>query len=82
MDERILEFIGDLRRAGVALHQLADVGLVDLLGHPEAAAGVFAAQEFVLTDGGTQRLPRIVGLPQALRWGLSGKLFDSAEAHG
>ena len=30
----------DLRSAGVTLHQLADVGLVDLLGHAEAAARI------------------------------------------
>ena len=44
------------------------------LGFPERRWGV------PLIDGGTQRLPRIVGLGRALDMILSGRIVDSAEA--
>jgi enoyl-CoA hydratase len=46
------------------------------LGLPERRWGV------PLIDGGTQRLPRIVGLGRALDLILTGRLVDAAEAHG
>jgi enoyl-CoA hydratase len=46
------------------------------LGYPERRWGV------PLIDGGTQRLPRIVGLGRALDLILSGRIIDAAEAHG
>jgi enoyl-CoA hydratase len=46
------------------------------LGYPERRWGV------PLIDGGTQRLPRIVGLGRALDLILSGRIVDAAEAHG
>src|SRR4051795_4628166 len=45
------------------------------LGYPERRWGV------PLIDGGTQRLPRIVGLGRALDLILSGRIVDAAEAH-
>jgi enoyl-CoA hydratase len=44
-------------------------------GYPERRWGV------PLIDGGTQRLPRIVGLGRALDLILTGRLIDTAEAH-
>jgi enoyl-CoA hydratase len=45
------------------------------LGYPERRWGV------PLIDGGTQRLPRVVGLGRALDLILSGRIIDAAEAH-
>jgi enoyl-CoA hydratase len=45
------------------------------LGFPERRWGV------PLVDGGTQRLPRIVGLGRALDLILTGRIVDAAEAH-
>jgi enoyl-CoA hydratase len=45
------------------------------LGFPERRWGV------PLIDGGTQRLPRIVGLGRALDIVLTGRIMDAAEAH-
>ncbi|HWA61937.1 MAG TPA: enoyl-CoA hydratase-related protein [Caulobacteraceae bacterium] len=41
---------------------------------------VFARRGLVPEAGSAWFLPQIVGLPQALRWCLSGKVFDAAEA--
>lgn len=41
---------------------------------------VFARRGLVPEAGSAWFLPQIVGLPQALRWCLSGKIFDAAEA--
>lgn len=41
---------------------------------------VFARRGLVPEAGSAWFLPQIVGLPQSLRWCLSGKLFDAAEA--
>ena len=41
---------------------------------------VFARRGQVPEAGSSWFLPRIVGLPQALRWCLSGRVFDAAEA--
>jgi enoyl-CoA hydratase len=46
------------------------------LGYPERRWGV------PLIDGGTQRLPRIVGLGRALDLILTGRIVDAQEAHG
>jgi enoyl-CoA hydratase len=45
------------------------------LGFPERRWGV------PLIDGGTQRLPRIVGMGRALDLILTGRIMDAAEAH-
>jgi enoyl-CoA hydratase len=45
------------------------------LGFPERRWGV------PLTDGGTQRLPRVVGLGRALDIILTGRIMDAQEAH-
>ncbi len=45
------------------------------LGLPEVTIGVFPA------NGGTQRLPRMVGRGRALEMMLTGKPIDAAEAH-
>jgi enoyl-CoA hydratase/carnithine racemase len=50
-----------------------------------AAAGarfgfVFARRGLVPEAGSAWFLPRLVGLPQALRWCLSGRIFDAQEA--
>jgi enoyl-CoA hydratase len=45
------------------------------LGLPEAKIGVFPA------NGGTQRLPRLVGRGRALEMMLTGRPVDAAEAH-
>jgi enoyl-CoA hydratase len=44
-------------------------------GFPERRWGV------PLIDGGTQRLPRIVGMGRAMDLILTGRIFDTAEAH-
>lgn len=41
---------------------------------------VFARRGLVLEAGSAWFLPQLVGLPQALRWCLSGRVFDAAEA--
>ncbi|HTD57847.1 MAG TPA: crotonase/enoyl-CoA hydratase family protein [Solirubrobacteraceae bacterium] len=46
-----------------------------LLGYPERRWGV------PLIDGGTQRLPRVVGLGRALDLILTGRIVDAREAH-
>jgi enoyl-CoA hydratase len=46
-----------------------------MLGYPERRWGV------PLIDGGTQRLPRIVGLGRALDLILTGRIIDASEAH-
>jgi enoyl-CoA hydratase len=46
------------------------------IGFPERRWGV------PLIDGGTQRLPRVVGLGRALDLILTGRIVDAAEAHG
>jgi enoyl-CoA hydratase/carnithine racemase len=43
---------------------------------------VFARRGLVPEAASAWFLPRIVGLPQALRWCLSGRVFDAAEALG
>lgn len=48
----------------------------------DAVVGVFCRRWGVpLIDGGTVRLPRIVGLGRALDWILTGRPVDAAEAH-
>ena len=42
---------------------------------------VFTRRGLVPEAGSAWFLPRIVGLPQALRWCYSGRVFDAAEAH-
>jgi len=36
---------------------------------------------FMAGSGGTQRLPRLIGIPKALEICLSGELYDAAECH-
>ncbi|UOM37257.1 enoyl-CoA hydratase-related protein [Acuticoccus sp. I52.16.1] len=42
---------------------------------------VFTRRGVVLESCASWFLPRIVGMPQALRWSISGRVFDAAEAH-
>jgi enoyl-CoA hydratase len=49
--------------------------VVSKFGYPERRWGV------PLIDGGTQRLPRIVGLGRALDLILTGRIIDASEAH-
>ena len=51
------------------------IGEGSRLGFPERRWGV------PLIDGGTQRLPRIVGMGRAMDLILTGRIFDAAEAH-
>ena len=46
------------------------------LGYPERRWGV------PLIDGGTQRLPRVVGMGRALELILTGRIIEAEEAHG
>jgi len=41
---------------------------------------IFARRGLVPEAGSAWFLPKLVGLPQALRWALSGKIFDAEEA--
>src|SRR6185312_15254668 len=52
------------------------------LATPQSTFGCFERRWGVpLIDGGTQRLPRIVGLGRALDIILTGRIMDAAEAH-
>ncbi len=52
------------------------------VGGEDAVFGCFERRWGVpLVDGGTQRLPRIVGLSRALDMILTGRVVDAAEAH-
>jgi len=55
----------------------------DLRVGGESSKFVFTERRFgvPLIDGGTQRLPRVVGLGRALDMILTGRVVDSAEAH-
>jgi enoyl-CoA hydratase len=63
---------------GMELALACDVRLASVtakFGQPEVNLGIIPG------GGGTQRLPRIVGLGAALRMILSGELIDASEAH-
>jgi enoyl-CoA hydratase len=64
---------------GLELALWCDLRIADgatRLGFPERRWGV------ALIDGGTQRLPRIVGLGRAMDLILTGRIMDADEAHG
>lgn len=69
---------GPARAGGVELACLADLRVAG----PEATFGLTNRRWGVpLVDGGTQRLPRIVGLGRALELVLTGKVVDAERAH-
>lgn len=84
-----VEAIFDCRKPSIAAINGAAVGVGLTLTLPMdirlAAEGakfgfVFARRGLVPEAGSSWFLPRIVGLPQALRWCTSGRVFDAAEA--
>lgn len=81
--------IFDCRKPSIAAINGAAVGVgltltlpMDVrLGSTESKYGfVFARRGLVPEAGSAWFLPRIVGLPQALRWCYSGRVFDAQEA--
>ncbi|MEC9431839.1 MAG: enoyl-CoA hydratase-related protein [Pseudomonadota bacterium] len=86
---RFVEAIFNCRKPSIAAINGAAVGVGITLTLPMdlriAADGakigfIFARRGLVPEAGSAWFLPRIVGLPQALRWSLSGRVFDAAEA--
>ncbi|HOA92120.1 MAG TPA: enoyl-CoA hydratase-related protein [Quisquiliibacterium sp.] len=86
---RFVDAIFECRKPSIAAINGAAVGVgltmtlpMDIrLSSTEAKYGfVFARRGLVPEAGSAWFLPRIVGLPQALRWCYSGKVFDAAEA--
>ncbi len=84
-----VEAIFNCRKPSIAAINGAAVGVGLTLTLPMdirlAAEGarfgfVFARRGLVPEAGSAWFLPRIVGLPQALRWCYSGRVFDAAEA--
>jgi len=84
-----VEAIFDCRKPSIAAINGPAVGVgltmtlpMDIrLGAEGAKFGfVFARRGLVPEAGSSWFLPRIVGLPQALRWCTSGRVFDAAEA--
>lgn len=84
-----IEAIFTCRKPSIAAINGAAVGVGITLTLPMdvriAAEGakigfIFARRGLVPEAGSAWFLPRIVGLPQALRWSLSGRVFDAAEA--
>lgn len=84
-----VEAIFDCRKPSIAAINGAAVGVGLTMTLPMdirlAAEGarfgfVFARRGLVPEAGSAWFLPRIVGLPQALRWCYSGRVFDAAEA--
>jgi len=68
---------GDALGAGLELALSADIRLSSdraRFGFPEVAGGL------IPSDGGTQRLPRIIGRGKALELILSAEIIDAAEA--
>jgi enoyl-CoA hydratase/carnithine racemase len=53
---------------------------IRICAEPARFGFVFARRGLVPEAGSAWFLPRLVGLPQALRWCLSGRLFPAAEA--
>lgn len=69
---------GPARAGGVEMACLADLRIAD----PSASFGLTNRRWGVpLVDGGTQRLPRIVGLGRALELVLTGKVIDAQRAY-
>ncbi len=69
---------GDALGQGLELALACDLRIASQSAHfgfPYASLGLFPR------DGGTQRLPRIVGRSKALEMLLTGELIDAAEAH-
>ena len=84
-----VEAIFDCRKPSIAAINGAAVGVgltltlpmdIRLCAQGAKFGFVFARRGLVPEAGSSWFLPRIVGLPQALRWCLSGRLFDTAEA--
>jgi len=86
---RFVEAIFNCRKPSIAAINGAAVGVGITMTLPMdvriAATGakigfIFARRGLVPEAGSAWFLPRIVGLPQALRWCLSGRTFDANEA--
>ena len=84
-----IQAIFDCRKPSIAAINGAAVGVgltltlpMDIrLASTDARFGlVFTRRGLVPEAGSAWFLPRIVGLPQALRWCYSGRVFDAAEA--
>jgi len=89
---RFVEAIFNCRKPSIAAINGAAVGVGITMTLPMdvriAAKGakigfIFARRGLVPEAGSAWFLPKLVGLPQALRWSLSGRVFDADEAlHG
>jgi enoyl-CoA hydratase/carnithine racemase len=86
---RFVEAIFNCRKPSIAAINGAAVGVGITMTLPMdiriAASGakigfIFARRGLVPEAGSAWFLPKLVGLPQALRWSLSGRVFDADEA--
>jgi enoyl-CoA hydratase/carnithine racemase len=86
---RFVEAIFNCRKPSIAAINGAAVGVGITMTLPMdiriAAKGakigfIFARRGLVPEAGSAWFLPKLVGLPQALRWSLSGRVFDADEA--
>ena len=87
---RFVEAIFNCRKPSIAAINGPAVGVGITMALPMdvriAAKGakigfIFARRGLVPEAGSAWFLPKLVGLPQALRWCLSGRTFDADEAH-
>ncbi|MBR0799435.1 enoyl-CoA hydratase/isomerase family protein [Bradyrhizobium jicamae] len=87
---RFIEAIFNCRKPSIAAINGAAVGVGITMTLPMdvriAADGarigfIFARRGLVPEAGSAWFLPKLVGLPQSLRWCLSGRTFDADEAH-
>jgi enoyl-CoA hydratase/carnithine racemase len=86
---RFVEAIFNCRKPSIAAINGPAVGVgitmtlpmdVRIAAHGAKIGFIFARRGLVPEAGSAWFLPKLVGLPQALRWCLSGRTFDAAEA--